>query len=224
MESNNKMSVIFDLDGVLADTSAFHKQAWFDLAEKENFRMSDEFFSRTFGMQNYQIISLLAGKNLPAKEIERMSFWKETRYRQLVKGQLSLAGGAKELIEELKEKRFKTAIGTSTPRANLDFMLKEMKAEKYFDVLVTGEDVKRGKPAPDTFLKAAEKLSVHPGRCIVIEDAVHGIEAGKNAGMAVIAITSTRERQDLKPADLIVDSLTELSASDFVNLLKKQNQ
>jgi len=224
MGSDDKKAVIFDLDGVLVDTSRFHKQAWYELADKENFRMSDEFFSRTFGMQNYQIIPLLAGKNLTEKEIERMSLWKENRYRQYVKGKLSLAPGAGELIEKLREDGFKTAIGTSTPRANLEFMLGEMNAEKYFDALVTGEDVNKGKPAPDTFLKAAERLNVRPVLCVVMEDAVQGVQAGKNAGMTVIAVTTTREREDLKQADLIVDSLTELSVNEFIKLLQERNK
>lgn len=224
MGSEEKKAVIFDLDGVLVDTSRFHRQAWYDLAEKEGFRMSDEFFSRTFGMQNYQIIPLLAGESVCGKEIERMSLWKESRYRQYIKGNLQLSGGARELIEKLKTEGFKTAIGTSTPRSNLEFMLTEMRAERDFEVLVTGEDVKRGKPAPDTFLRAAEKLGVFPGRCIVIEDAVQGVESGRNAGMPVVAVTSTRNREDLRRADLIIDSLRELSVNELIKLLENRGK
>lgn len=217
----NSMGVIFDLDGVLVDTSKFHKQAWFDLAEREGFDISDEFFNSTFGMQNYQILASLSGRQLPAEEINRMSEWKEIRYRDLVADyKLELMKGVKPLLDELKSKGFLLAIGTSTPRANLAIMLEHTGINDYFDAYITGEDVKLGKPAPQTFLKAAEKLSLSPTSCVVVEDAVQGVEAAKAARMPVVAVTTTRERADLKKADLIVDALTEVNADDFTRLLQ----
>ena len=217
------MGIIFDLDGVLVDTGWAHRQAWFDLAEKEGFCMSDEFFYSTFGMQNYQIIPMLLGRKLPAEEVNRLSGWKEERYRELITKKLVLAQGAEKLLKELKSKGFLLAVGSSAPRANLDIVLKHLDVRDYFDAYVTGEDVSEGKPAPETFLKAAKKLSLPPGRCVVVEDAVQGVEAGKAAGMPVAAITTTRSRADLQKADIIVDSLAELNAQDFVELLANRN-
>jgi HAD superfamily hydrolase (TIGR01509 family) len=176
-------------------------------------------------MQNYQILAKLTGRELPTEEIDRMSEWKENRYRQLVAGcKLVLMDGVKPLLDSLKQKGFLLAIGTSTPRVNLTLMLEHTGINDYFNAFVTGEDVDRGKPAPQTFLKAAEKLSLAPCRCIVVEDAVQGVQAGKAAAMPVIAITTTRKRVDLNNADLIVDSLTELKADDFVSLLPNPKQ
>jgi len=215
----DKKAVIFDLDGVLVDTSPYHKQAWFDLAAKLGCSITDEFFRRTFGMQNYQIIPMLVGRQLPSEEIEQLAEWKEARYRQLVGNKQILCQGVKPLLDELKETGFLLAIGTSTPRKNLDFILAQTAIRHYFDALVSGEDVRRGKPAPDTFLKAAEKLALPAHRAAVVEDAVAGIQAAKNAGMAVVAVTSTRTREELKEADIVVDSLTELKAEDFSRLI-----
>jgi beta-phosphoglucomutase len=217
--ANKQIGVIFDLDGVLVDTGPFHKQSWYDLAAKEGFDMSDELFYGTFGMQNYAIIPILAGRQVPVEEIERMSEWKEKRYRELIASKLGLIKGARELLEDLKSNGFLLAIGSSAPRANLDVVLKCCNICDYFDVCVTGEDVRNSKPAPDTFLKAAEKLKLPPQRCVVIEDSVPGVQAGKAAGMAVVAITTTRNRQDIKDADMIVESFTELRADVFINLL-----
>lgn len=216
---HDKMGIIFDLDGVLVDTSEFHRQSWFDLAQREGFEMSDEFFYKTFGMQNYQILAMLAGRELPRDEIDRLARWKEQRYRELAKEKLTLMSGAKGLLEDLKDNGFLVAIGSSAPRANLDFVLELTGVNGYFDACVTGEDVSNGKPAPDTFLKAAERLSLAPARCAVVEDAVQGVEAAKNAGMPVVAVTATRSRADLKHADIIVETLTELKADDFVKLI-----
>lgn len=211
--------VIFDLDGVLVDTGWAHRQAWYELADKEGFQMTDEFFTRTFGMQNYQIIPMLLGPKLPGQEIERMSQWKEKRYRELIGQNLTVPAGVKELLDELKNRGFLLAIGSSAPRDNLELIFRRLHLRHYFDAHITKEEVSKGKPSPETFLKAAEKLSLPPSRCVVVEDAVQGVEAARAAGMPVIAVTTTRARADLKSADLIVDSLSELRAEDFLRLL-----
>lgn len=218
-DRNNGMGVIFDLDGVLVDTGWAHRQSWFDLAELEGFSMSDEFFYSTFGMQNYMIIPMLIGRQLPRDEVDRMSDWKEQRYREIIADHLEPAAGATALLDDLKNAGFRIAVGSSAPRANLDLVLDIASLHNWFDACVSGEQVEHGKPAPDTFLKAAEGLRLPPDRCAVVEDAVQGVEAGKAAGMPVAAVTATRRRQDLAAADIVVDSLTELSAADFVGLL-----
>ena len=223
-KTKKRFGVIFDLDGVLVDTGPFHKQSWYELARKEGFDMSNEFFYSTFGMQNYKIIPMLAGRQLPAEEIMRLSEWKEKRYRKLIADKLELLEGARALLQNLKSNGFLLAIGSSAPRANLDFVLGRLRIYDYFDAYVTDEDVGESKPAPDTFLKAAEKLSLPPHCCVVVEDSIQGVEAARAAGMAVVAITTTRARQDLKYADMIVDSLTELNADGFINLLTAQKR
>ncbi len=224
---NNKDSdkgVIFDLDGVLVDTGWAHKQSWFDLAEKEGFSMSDEFFYSTFGMQNYMIIPMVTGRELPRAEVDRMADWKEQRYREIIADHLEPAEGARSLLDDLKDSGFLTAVGSSAPRANLDLVLERVGLRDCFEACVSGERVMHGKPAPDTFLKAAEELSLPPGHCAVVEDAVQGVEAGKAAGMPVAAVTTTRKRADLAIADIVVDSLVELAADDFAKLLANQSQ
>ncbi|KPK75746.1 MAG: hypothetical protein AMJ79_09950 [Phycisphaerae bacterium SM23_30] len=220
MKKSEAKAVIFDLDGVLVDTGAFHKRSWSDLSAQQGWSFSEEKFRRTFGMQNYQIIPLLAGRELSADEIDRLSEWKEERYRELVTGKLVLLKGVRVLIDDLKLGGFLLAVGTSTPRMNLEFMLEHTHVRNSFDAFVTGEEVRCGKPAPDTFLKAAQKLSVAVERCVVVEDAVQGVQAAKAAGMYVVAVTTTRCGADLAQADIIVDNLEELSAADFDKLLK----
>ncbi|MFC1783111.1 HAD family hydrolase [Planctomycetota bacterium] len=219
MDTKNAKAVIFDLDGVLVDTGEFHKQSWNDLASKQGWAFSDEIFQRTFGMQNYQIIPILVGGEVSSDEIDRLGEEKEARYRELIAGKLTLLTGVRDLIGDLKANGFLLAVGTSTPRVNLEFMLEHTHVRDSFDAFVTSEDVQNGKPAPDTFVKAAQKLSVPAERCVVVEDAVQGVEAGKAAGMAVVAVTTTRPGTDLIQADRIVDNLAELAAADFDKLL-----
>ncbi|MBN2375253.1 MAG: HAD family phosphatase [Sedimentisphaerales bacterium] len=220
---NNKTvcpkAVIFDLDGVLIDTGQFHRQAWYDLAECHGWTMTDKLFYQTFGMQNYQILPMLSDQPLTDEKILELSEWKESRYRKLVAGKLTLLDGAEQLTKNLKQNNFRLAIGSSTIRANLDFMLEHIPVAHYFDALVTDEDVENGKPAPDTFLAAARKLNIPPVACVVVEDAIPGVQAAKAAQMPVIAITTTRQRSELSLANKIIDSLTQLTPADFDTLL-----
>jgi len=216
---DKKLGVIFDMDGVLVDTGWAHRQAWHDLAEKEGLDISEEFFRRTFGMQNAAILPMLR-PGISTQEMERLSDWKEQHYRDLMKEHLELAPGAGALLKDLKRHGFRLAIGSSAPPENLNLFWDRLSLAKWFDGRVTKEEITRSKPAPETFLRAAEKIRLAPACCAVVEDAVPGVQAAKAAGMPVVAVTTTRAREDLAQADRIVDSLSELRASDFLALLR----
>jgi beta-phosphoglucomutase family hydrolase len=212
------LGVIFDMDGVLVDTGWAHRQAWYDLAAQEGLVMSDEFFRRTFGMQNAAIVPMLR-PGISRQDMERLSDWKEQRYRDLVRERVELAPGAGTLLAELKRHGFRLAIGSSAPPENLDVFWHRLGLGEIFAARVTKEEITESKPAPQTFLKAAEKLGLAPACCAVVEDAVQGVQAARAAGMPVVAVTTTRDRRDLAQADRVVDSLAELKASDFLALL-----
>lgn len=212
-------AVIFDMDGVLVDTAAFHREAWYDLAAEHGLKMSEEFFERTFGMQNSEILPLMADGQLSDQQTEELSLWKEHRYRTLIAGEAPILDGVRELIDELTEQGFALAVGSSAPKANIDLLLTSTALKDKFASLASADDTVKSKPAPDTFLVAAGKLGVPAERCVVVEDSVAGVQAGKTAQMAVVAVTNTRPAEMLGQADLVVDSLTELTAADFDRLL-----
>ncbi|MFA5238826.1 MAG: HAD family phosphatase [Phycisphaerae bacterium] len=220
--ADEKKAVIFDLDGVLVDTGWAHKQAWFAFAQKHDVDISDDFFLTIFGMNNNSIIPMLLGRALSPQQLNLLSDWKEKLYRRIVADKLAPDKNLETLLTDLKQKGFLLAIGSSTPKANLDLIRERMNFDRYFDAYVTSEDVTEGKPSPQTFLKAAAKLSMPPGKCVVVEDAVAGIEAGKAARMLVLAVATTRKRADLAKADLIFDTLAETTSDDFVKLLANQ--
>lgn len=219
--SSYDKGVIFDMDGVLVDSGWAHRQAWFDLAEAEGLEMSDEFFCKTFGMQNDTILPMLR-PGISKPEMDRLSDCKEQRYRELVHSRPKAADGVLALLSDLKADGFRLAIGSSAPRANLDVFWGPLGLADYFQATVTKEQVVEGKPSPETFLKAAGMLSLAPQRCVVVEDALHGVQAARAAGMPVVAVTTTRSRAELACADRVVDSLAELSAEDFVRLLNRK--
>ena len=219
MTSLHAYGAIFDMDGVIADTGWAHKQAWAEFGRMHGVEFTDELFFRTFGMQNYQIIPIALGRAVSQEEVGPMGDWKEQRYRQIVAESLTAPDGLVALLEDLKAEGFRIAVGSSGPKANIDLVLERLGIRGSFDAIVYGDMVTRGKPAPDTFLTAADKLGVLPARCVVVEDAIPGVQAGKAAGMAVMAITTTRTREDLSQADRIIDRFTEVTAADFVRLI-----
>ncbi len=203
---------LFDLDGVLIDSSPFHFASWVKLGEEIGFTMTPELFRQTFGRRNDAILR----RFIPDATNEQIAAWserKEALYRQLAVGKLTPLPGARELVRALKGAGFRLAIASSTPRQNIAFALEQIGMADAFDALVGAEDVTKGKPDPEVFLTAAKRLGVPPERCIVFEDAIAGVIAAKRGGMKCVAVTTTNPRDALVEAgaDLVVDSLSELS-------------
>jgi len=212
--------VIFDMDGVLADTGPIHFESWVKMANEIDVEFTREFFEDTFGQQSVIITRKLLGDGVDDKELVKRANLKEHYYREMVRDNLEPLPGAIELIKTLKDKRFKLAVGSSGPPENVELLLDTLKIKKYFDVIITAAEVSKSKPEPDVFLIAAEKVDVKPENCIVIEDAPVGIEAAKRAGMKSIAITTTHDEKELLIADLIVKDLSFVSIKDIIKLLK----
>ncbi len=205
--------VIFDMDGVLVDSSEAHFAAWSRLGEEIGVPHPRAIFESTFGMHNRQIIPLWVGDRIGADEVERLSDRKEAMYRDVAAGTLKPLDGVVDLIRSLAGAGFALAIGSSGPRPNVDLVLGILGVRELFQALSTGEEVRHGKPDPEVFLKAASKLGLPPSHCAVIEDAPQGVQAGLAAGARVIAVASTRPAAELTAAHLVVASLRELDPS-----------
>ncbi|MCC6729454.1 MAG: HAD family phosphatase [Chthonomonadales bacterium] len=212
-------AVLFDLDGVLIDSSSFHRESWTKLGSEIGFQMTDAVFWETFGMPNRQIFPLLFGRALPEAEASALSERKEELFRALARGRLQALPGAIDLLRSLKESGFRLALGSSTPRSNVDVILETLGVACLFDGTVTADDVTHGKPNPEVFLTAAARVAVPPERCVVVEDAVVGVEAARAAGMRCLAVTTTHPAERLAAADRIVAGLAGLGPEDFEALL-----
>jgi beta-phosphoglucomutase family hydrolase len=211
--NNRKRAVIWDLDGTLIDSSAYHWEAWQTVMAAERFTLTYEQFVADFGKRNDEILRGRLGADLAEREISRISLAKEEKYRELVRVKgLELLAGVRFWLEKLKSSGWMQALGTSAPMGNIDAVFAALEIERYFDAIISSEEVKRGKPHPDVFLAAAEKMGLAPQNCIVIEDAPAGIEAAHRAGMKAIGVKTTHP--DLR-ADWVVRRLDELSADFF---------
>lgn len=167
-------AVIWDLDGVILDSSNEHRLAWKRLAEEEGAVFTDEDFWATFGKRNNDIIPHYWHVS-SAEHLQTLADRKEAYFRDFIRQGASFLPGAHELIHALHDAGFAQALASSAPGANIVLISELLGLGHYLRALVSGESVTNGKPAPDIFLRAAEGLNVPPAACVVIEDAVAGV-------------------------------------------------
>ena len=209
-------AVIFDVDGVLVDSYAAHFESWKRLGGETGVTLTEAQFAESFGRRSREVIRQHWGsmRHLTDAEVERLDYRKEKLFREILEKDFPGMDGARELIEALATGEMRIAVGSSAPRENVDLVLNRLGVGDHVQVVMTGEDVQRGKPDPQVFLLAAERLRVPCDRCVVIEDAVPGIEAARSAGMKAVALVSTgRDAATLQAAgpDRLVHSLRELA-------------
>jgi beta-phosphoglucomutase family hydrolase len=224
MSSSKTKAVIWDMDGVIADTAPYHLKAWQQVFQKRGVSFTENDFRRNFGQRNDTIIKNVLGENISPSEIDAIAGEKERNFRQSVGQHITPLPGAVDLIKSLKKHGFSIALASSAPIENIQMIFGGLDINDYFQAIVSGREVKEGKPSPQGFLLAAKKLGVAPQNCIVVEDAVAGIAAAKRAGMRCLAVTNTHPRTRLMEADLIVDTLEAVSVNILEELLSPQGR
>ncbi len=212
-------AVIWDMDGVIADTAPYHLKAWQKVFQKSGVNFTEDDFRHNFGQRNDTIIKNILGEQVSQSEMETIAREKEKTFRKVVGQNITPLPGAIKLMKSLGEHGFKMAIASSAPMENIRLVTQGLGIDNYFHSIVTGQDVTEGKPSPQGFLLAAKKLGVEPEDCIVIEDAVAGVTAAKRAGMHCIAVTNTHPRENLMEADLVLYTLEGVTMNDLEELL-----
>ena len=212
-------AVIFDIDGVLIDSYCAHLQSWQQVARGYGREMTEEDFSNTFGRTSREIIRALWNElTLSEEEIEAFDQKKEAAFREIVATDYPWMEGAEDLIATLFGAGYRLAVGSSGPKENVQLMLSQLSERMWITSAVSGSDVQHGKPHPEVFQLAAEKLEVAPERCAVIEDATAGITAANAAGMISIGLASTgHRREEYAQANHLVAHLSELSPAVIAN-------
>ena len=207
----NIESIIFDMDGVLIDSGEAHKESWRILARELGAEIPDTRVAALFGRSSRDIIRALYGDDLPDETVARYDDRKERAFRERVRGRMPAMRGAETLVRSLFDCGFSLAVGSSGPPENIHLCLEEMQIARFFSAVVTGLDVVYGKPDPQVFLLAADRLAADPGRCVVIEDAPAGVQAARRAGMKCIALVGSHPPATLQGADRVVTSLDDIT-------------
>lgn len=217
-------AIIWDVDGTLVDTAEQHFRAWARLAAEIHKPFTRADFAATFGMRNPEIIRKLFFPDADDGWCQELGRRKEDLYRASVRDEgTQLLPGAGRLLAAFAAAGWPQAVGSSAPPGNLDLLLGLTDTRRYFAAVVTGDDVTRGKPHPEVFLTAAEKLGAEPARCVVFEDAVAGVEAARAGGMRCVAVTFVghhpADKLRAAGADVVVSSLDEVTTEHVAALV-----
>ncbi len=213
-------AIIWDLDGVIINSSDQHRRSWQRLAAETGIPFTDEDFWATFGRNNAAIIPLHWGPDLSPEQIAALADRKERYFREILRKEgLHALPGALELMQEAHVAGFRQSLASSTPVENIKVISELLGLHRWLDAFVSGDTLPRGKPAPDIFLLAAERLDANPARCVVIEDAPAGVAAARAAGMHCLAVTTSHPASALGAADRIVPSLAEVHLADLEALI-----
>lgn len=211
--------ILWDMDGVLADTVEAHYQAWQSFFAERGGAITREQLYATFGMANPEILRLWLGHDLPEETILGLAARKEMLFRQAAQGNVRLFPGVLDWLQRARARGYRQAVASSGEMANIVAIVSALELGNYFDALVSGALLPRCKPDPAVFIQAAASLGVAPGDCLVIEDGIAGVEAARRAGIKCLAVTTTHSADKLARADVIVDTLAELDAATFDRLM-----
>ncbi len=206
-------AALFDMDGVLIDSGAHHRQAWrMLLAELGAAPADPEHWRLTIGRPSEEAISLLLGRRVSDAEARRLARRKRDFYQERVQSGLDPVLGVRAFLESLERGGVPCAVGTSASRWDAERLLDDLGLLRFFDVMVTADDVILGKPDPEVWLQVARRLRVPAARCVVFEDAPVGIRAAVAAGMRAIGVTTAHR------ADELVAAGAERTIDDFQGL------
>ncbi len=202
-------AILFDFDGVLAETLAFHLRAWRQVFEEEGIEPEELTLRLNEGAPAYKIAQALAirgGRELSEEDAKDIALKKNKIFRATNKAKVYKE--VSEIIALARDRGLKVGLVTGTALENLYAVLPE-ELLRNFDYIVKDGDTERGKPYPDPYLVAAEKLGLKPAECLVLENAPLGVESAKAAGTFCVALETTLDREHLQKADVVVKNHSE---------------
>lgn len=211
-------AILWDMDGVIADTGEAHYLAWQVFFAERGETLSYERFAVTFGMSNLPILHEWLGPEYSLEALQALADHKEVLFRQQVHDHVRILPGVRQALQRAREQGYRQAVASSGPMANIIAVLGVLDVADYFDAMLSGARLPRSKPDPAVFLQAASAVGAQPAECLVIEDGIVGVEAARRAGIRCLAVTTTHSAEKLAGADLIVERLDQLTEDDWEHL------
>lgn len=207
------------MDGVIVDSNPAHKVALKRFCRKYGKDLSeDELREKIYGRRNQDWLVKIFGP-LDDGKMKAYADEKEALFRKIYDQDIKPLDGLADFLEKLDGEKLPRAIATSAPRSNVDFTLSKTGLGRFFGTILDDTFVEQGKPHPDIYLKTAKALNFEPGRCVVFEDSLAGVDSARNAGCKVVGITTTHTREELKDTDLVIDNFVGLDPKELVSKL-----
>jgi len=212
-------SVIWDMDGVLADSGKAHFAAWQALFDEMGLTMTWQQFADTFGMSNIPILRVCLGDDRPLAEMQAMAARKEALFREIMPEYVTVLPGVTEWLEYANIKGYRQVVASSGEMANIAAVVNALGIGNHFQAIVSGAFMPKSKPDPAIFLYAAAAAGATPDECIVIEDGIVGVEAAVCANMRSIGVTTTHPAEKLSKATIVLNRLSDRSPELLDQLL-----
>ncbi len=204
----NKIGLIFDMDGVIVNNHQYHFLSWQQLAAEHGLSIDEDFYREQMnGRTMMGIMGTLFKEEVTPEQAKELALKKEDIYRDLYRPELKPTDGLLAFLQAAKEQGIPMAVGTSAPEVNVKFTLDGLEIRDYFTAVFDERAVTKGKPDPEIYVKCAAGIKRDNSQCIVFEDAISGIKAGKSAGSKVVGLATSHKRDELS-ADLIIDDFT----------------
>jgi beta-phosphoglucomutase len=189
---------LFDLNGTMIDDMTYHIKAWYNIVNGLGANLSMERVKTECYGKNEEVLERILPGRFTEEEKTKLGFEKEKQYQLDFKPRLKLIKGLDIFLKKTYEEGIKLAIGSAAIMYNIDFVLDGLQIRKYFEAIVSADDVVHSKPDPETYLKCAEKLNIDAKDCLVFEDAPKGVETAYNAGMDCLVITTMHTEDEFK--------------------------
>lgn len=196
LDKTSVKALIFDMDGTIIDNMMVHHRAWQQLLGELGYSWTlEEVKAKVWG-KNEEIFERLFPGKFSQEQVAELTDRKERRYVEIYRPDIAMLAGLEKLLEDARVLGIKLGIATAAPRICVDFVRDALSLENYFDTIVDAQQVSRGKPHPEGFLRAAESLGVSPEECVVFEDAPVGVEAAQAAGMNTYVVLTTHTQDE----------------------------
>jgi beta-phosphoglucomutase len=221
-------AVIFDFDGVITDSEILHLRAFNQVLAQYGVEISkNDYYTEYLSLSDLDCFNALVDKKVlqkPGKGIESLAEEKAEVFERLAKTEGRIIEGVRDFLQMLSQNKILMAICSGALLTEIELILEQARLRPFFEVIVSAEFVKKGKPSPEGFILTLRKLNrgrqdtILPNQCIVIEDSHWGLEAAEAAGMHSVAVTNSYDADQLTLAEKVVTKLGELSINDLQNL------
>ena len=214
-------AIIFDLDGTLVDSLPYHHESWRIFFKKNNIEENDfdEIYKNYKGGGTLELMTSVFGDIYTKDELEKMSDDKEVIFRDIYRSKIFPINGLRKFLDNLKKNNILLSIGSNAIRKNVLMTIKELGITNYFSSIICGDEVSKGKPDPEMYIKTLSNLNVNKNECIIFEDSIEGVTAAKNANIKAIGITSSQSSETLKSVGAFktIEDYTKISIDNILD-------